>query len=521
MKIKTPCFAAAVAGIVPVAALASQPDARPNILFILSDDHTSQTWGIYGGHLADYARTDNIRRLASEGVTLDNCYCTNSISTPSRATILTGRYSHNNGVYTLSDTLDTSLPTIAKTLRNAGYRTALVGKWHLGSQPQGFDYYSVFHDQGEYRDPTFQDSDRSWPGNINYGMRVRGFSTDIVTDKTIDWIKKNKDSGEPFLMCCHFKATHEPYDFPERMRHLYDGVVFPEPENMLDKGPETNGRTFRGQPLEEIARRLAVASADPDKWWCRYPELPFSVKGMAPVPARKAIYQKLIRDYLRCAATVDDNIGRLLDALDEMGLADNTIVVYVADQGYFLGEHGFFDKRMFYEEAARMPFVIRYPREIPAGKRNADLIQNVDFAATLADYAGVEPPEGSQGRSFRANLRGDTPDDWRKSIYYRYWTHHDIRPAHIGVRTDRYKLMFLYGDPLTMTGSDATPTEPSWEFYDLQADPKENHNLYGDKAYQNVIDKMKKEMLRLREATGDTDAASARMQSILKAEGLK
>lgn len=521
MKFKTPCFAAAVAGIVPVAALASQPDARPNILFILSDDHTSQTWGIYGGHLADYARTDNIQRLAREGVTLDNCYCTNSISTPSRATILTGRYSHNNGVYTLSDTLDTSLPTIAKTLQNAGYRTALVGKWHLGSQPQGFDYYSVFHDQGEYRDPTFQDSDRPWPGNINYGMRVRGFSTDIVTDKTIDWIKKNKDSGEPFLMCCHFKATHEPYDFPERMRHLYDGVVFPEPENMLDKGPETNGRTFRGQPLEEIARRWAVASADPDKWWCRYPELPFSVKGMAPVPARKAIYQKLIRDYLRCAATVDDNIGRLLDALDEMGLADNTIVVYVADQGYFLGEHGFFDKRMFYEEAARMPFVIRYPREIPAGKRNTDLIQNVDFAATLADYAGVEPPEGSQGRSFRANLRGDTPDDWRKSIYYRYWTHHDIRPAHIGVRTDRYKLMFLYGDPLTMTGSDATPTEPSWEFYDLQADPKENHNLYGDKAYQNVIDKMKKEMLRLREATGDTDAASARMQAILKAEGLK
>ena len=316
MKLKTPCFAAAVAGIVPVAALASQPDARPNILFILSDDHTSQTWGIYGGHLADYARTDNIQRLAREGVTLDNCYCTNSISTPSRATILTGRYSHNNGVYTLSDTLDTSLPTIAKTLQNAGYRTALVGKWHLGSQPQGFDYYSVFHDQGEYRDPTFQDSDRPWPGNINYGMRVRGFSTDIVTDKTIDWIKKNKDSGEPFLMCCHFKATHEPYDFPERMRHLYDGVVFPEPENMLDKGPETNGRTFRGQPLEEIARRWAVASADPDKWWCRYPELPFSVKGMAPVPARKAIYQKLIRDYLRCAATVDDNIGRLLDALD-------------------------------------------------------------------------------------------------------------------------------------------------------------------------------------------------------------
>lgn len=524
MKDKITCIAAALTAVAPAAtnAAAATPDvdSRPNILFILSDDHTSQSWGIYGGHLADYAKADNIRRLAREGMTLDNCFCTNSISTPSRAAILTGRYSHNNGVYTLSDTLDTSLPTIAKTLHDAGYQTALVGKWHLGSQPQGFDYYSVFHDQGEYRDPTFQDSDRPWPGNINYGMRVHGFSTDIVTDKTIDWIKKHKDSDAPFLMCCHFKATHEPYDFPERNRHLYDGVVFPEPENMHDKGPETNGRTFRGQPLEEIARRWSVASADPDKWWCRYPELPFSVKGMAPVPARKAIYQKLIRDYLRCGATVDDNIGRLLDALDEMGLSDNTIVVYVADQGYFLGEHGFFDKRMYYEEAARMPFVIRYPKEIPAGKRNSDLILNVDFAATIADYAGVQPPEGSQGRSFRNNLAGSTPKDWRNSIYYRYWTHHAIRPAHIGVRTDRYKLMFLYGDPLTMTGSENNPTEPSWEFYDLQSDPKEDHNLYGDPAYKDIITKMKKEMLRLRQETGDTDAASARMQEILKKEGL-
>ena len=237
MKLKTPCFAAAVAGIVPVAALASQPDARPNILFILSDDHTSQTWGIYGGHLADYARTDNIQRLAREGVTLDNCYCTNSISTPSRATILTGRYSHNNGVYTLSDTLDTSLPTIAKTLQNAGYRTALVGKWHLGSQPQGFDYYSVFHDQGEYRDPTFQDSDRPWPGNINYGMRVRGFSTDIVTDKTIDWIKKNKDSGEPFLMCCHFKARMSRMISRSACAISTTAWCSPSPKTCLTRGP--------------------------------------------------------------------------------------------------------------------------------------------------------------------------------------------------------------------------------------------------------------------------------------------
>lgn len=243
-------------------------------------------------------------------------------------------------------------------------------------------------------------------------------------------------------MCCHFKAPHEPYDFPERMRHLYDGVVFPEPENLLDWGSETNGRTFVGQKLEIIGHNWEVASADPDKWRCRYPELPFTTKGMSRIAVRKAIYQKLIRDYLRCAAMVDDNIGKLLDALDEMGIADNTIVVYVADQGYFLREHGFYDKRMFYKESARMPFVIRYPKCIPAGKRVNELVLNVDFASTLCDFAGVKSPEGTQGRSFKDVLAGKTPKDWRKSIYYHYWTQHDIRPAHIGVRNERYKLIF-------------------------------------------------------------------------------
>ncbi|WP_417187343.1 sulfatase-like hydrolase/transferase [Bacteroides sp.] len=517
------------AGLLPLAStvvtVAAGTDARnkekerPNILFILSDDHTSQTWGIYGGVLADYAQNSNIRRLANEGVVLDNCFCTNSISTPSRAAMLTGRYSHTNGVYTLDDTLSTSLPTIAKTLQQSGYSTGLVGKWHLKSQPQGFDYYSVFHDQGEYRDPIFKNSDEPWPGQRNFGERVKGFSTDIVTQKAIQWMKE-QDKDQPFLMCCHFKATHEPYDFPERMRHLYDGVTFPEPENFLDWGPETNGRTFQGQPLEEMIRRWEIASADPDAWWCRYPELPFSAKGMGKIAARKAAYQKLIRDYMRCAATVDDNIGKLLEALDEMGITDNTIVIYAADQGYFLGEHGFFDKRMFYEEAARMPFVIRYPRELKAGTRLDDLILNVDFASTLAEFAGVEPPEGTQGRSFRKNLAGNTPGDWRKSIYYRYWTQHEIRPAHIGVRNDRYKLIFLYGDKLNMTGSSDYVSEPSWEFYDLQKDPGENHNAYNDVKYADIIRQMKKEMLHLRREVGDTDADSKRMREILKKEKL-
>ncbi len=234
------------------------------------------------------------------------------------------------------------------------------------------------------------------------------------------------------------------------------------------------------------------------------------------VANRRAIYQKLVRDYLRCGATIDDNIGRLLDALDREGLAENTVVIYVSDQGYFLGEHGFFDKRIMYEEPLRMPFVIRYPKEIPAGTRNGDIVLNVDFASLLADYAGASAPAGAQGRSFRANLRGETPADWRRSMYYRYWTQHEIRPAHMGVRDDRYKLIFFYGDRAGMTGSDDIATPPSWEFYDLQADPHENRNAYGDPAYAEPIARLKRELLRLREEVGDTDEEHPRVREILR-----
>lgn len=487
---------------------------RPNILFILSDDHTSQSWGIYGGILSDYVRNANIKRLAAEGVVLDNCFCTNSISTPSRASILTGLYSNRNGVYTLADSLDTSIPTLATVLQENGYNTALVGKWHLASQPQGFDYYSVFFDQGEYRDPTFIESIDPWPGNRNFGERVRGFSTDLVTEKAMKWIRQ-QDGEQPFLMCCHFKATHEPYDYPIRMEYLYDGVTFPEPENLLDWGAETNGRSFIGQTLEELERRWRTASKDPDKWWCRYPGLPFSTEGMQPTAARQAVYQKFIRDYLRCGATVDDNIGKLLDTLDEMGIGNNTIVVYVSDQGYFLGEHGFFDKRMFYEETARMPFVIRYPDKIPAGNRLKDLILNIDFAPTLAQFAGVEMDD-VQGRSFAGNLCGETPDDRRKGIYYRYWTNHAIRPAHFGIRNDRYKLIFYYARGLDMSDTEQFDFTPSWDFYDLQSDPYENHNAYNDPKYASVIKQMKKELLKLRKEAGDSDDKYPEMQELFE-----
>jgi arylsulfatase A-like enzyme len=487
-----------------------QKDERPNILFILSDDHTSQAWGIYGGILSDYVRHPNIRRLAAEGCVLENCFCTNSISVPSRAAILTGAYSHRNGVYTLSDALPPEEDHIGKQLQAGGYQTALFGKWHLKKRPEGFDEFRVFTGQGEYFDPVLK-SAANWLDDTEgvHGDTIKGFSTDIVTDLTIRSIR-SRQKDKPFLICCHYKATHGPFHFPERLKHLYDDVVFPEPEDLLAFDRTISGRTFPGQELEILSDRYESATKD------LYPELPFSVRGLDKAAARQKTYQKLIRDYLRCGAAIDENIGRLLQTLDEEGLSRNTIVVYVSDQGYFLGEHGFFDKRMMYEESSRMPFVIRYPEEIPAGTRNKDITLNIDFAALLADYANVSAPERSQGRSFRQNLKGATPDDWRQSMYYRYWTQHKVRPAHFGIRNHRYKLIFLYGDPLFTKGSEDTSVMPAWEFFDLLHDPHETKNLYGDPQYQDTIVRMKEELLTLREEVGDTDADTPRMQEIIR-----
>ena len=479
----------------------TKEDVRPNILFILSDDHTSQAWGIYGGALAPYVRNANIERLAREGCVLDNCFCTNSISVPSRAAILTGQYSNANGVYTLDDALEPEQDNIAKRLQAAGYQTALIGKWHLKKKPSGFDYFSVFHDQGEYWDPVFKDAN-NWVDDTEgkSGTVVEGFSTDIVADKTLEWIA-GRDREKPFVMFCHLKATHEPWHYPERLAGIYDDVEeFPEPENLMEFGTGKSGRVFEGQQLENMGWRWTYASENPDKWWTDYPGLPFSTEGLDSVEARRKIYQKLIRDYLRCGAAIDDNIGRLLDYLDSEGLAENTIVVYVSDQGYFLGEHGFFDKRIMYEEPLRMPFVVRYPKEIPAGQRLGDIILNVDFASLLADYAGAEPPEGNQGGSFRERLAGREDEPMRESMYYRYWTQEKIRPAHFGIRNDRYKLIFFYGKGLRGgEGSDL------WEFYDLQNDPKEDRNMYGAGEYAGIISAMKLELLRLKEEAGDTE----------------
>jgi len=497
----------------------SKEENPPNILFIFSDDHTSQAWGIYGGVLENFVKNENIKRLASEGIVLNNAFCTNSICSPSRASVLTGQYSHLNQVYTLNESIPEGHPNIAKTLGQNGYQTALIGKWHLVKKPEGFDYFNVLPGQGRYHDPIFKTADNWEDGwKSENGKVYPGFSTDVITDLTIEYLEK-RDKESPFLMFCNFKATHEPFDYPKRFASLYQNDSIPEPASLLDAGKETTGRSFGGQILERLGQRWEQATHD-STFWTTYPGLPYPLDNLDPVEKRKKIYQKLVKDFMRCGAAIDDNIGRLLDYLEKEGIAENTVVIYTADQGYFLGEHGFFDKRLIYEESLRMPFVIRYPKEIEGGKRIDDIILNIDFAALLADYAGIKNVDFIQGESFRENLKGKTPHNWREQMYYRYWLHHPHRPAHFGLRNKRYKLALFYGQSLDKKGASHETSPPAWEFYDLQKDPYELHNAIDEMEYASVIQEMKQQLVLERKKYRDSDASYPVMQEILKEQDL-
>ena len=494
---------------------AKKEPQRPNILYIMADDHTSQAWGIYGGILKDYVHAPNISRLAEEGCVLNNCLVSNSICVPSRATIMTGQYSHVNGVKTLGGSLSPKVDNIAKEMQKGGYQTAIIGKWHLKKEPSGFDYYCVLPGQGVYWDPPMI-AKGDWIDGHSGAKVHKGYNTDIVADMTIDWIK-HRDKTKPFMMMCHFKATHEPFDYPKRYKDLYKDVEIPAPFSVLDHGPATNDRTFKGQSMDNLKKRYLTATDHPEKraGYMAYPDLPFSVDGLSNDEARMKTYEKFIKDYLRCGAGIDDNIGKLLNYLDEAGLAENTVVIYTADQGYFLGEHGWFDKRLIYEESIHMPFVIRYPKEIPAGTRNNDIIENVDFSALFADYAGIKYPSAMQGHSFRENLEGNTPNNWRKYGYYRYWEHSKDRPGHFGIRGKQYKLAFYYGNGFKKNGNNEDGKAQFWEFFNLKIDPHETHNAYYDPGYQDIIKEMKKEILRQREMLGDTDKDNPEIREII------
>ncbi|MGH2535394.1 MAG: sulfatase family protein [Thermomicrobiales bacterium] len=458
--------------------------SKPNILFIMSDDHAAHAIGCYGSRINETPRID---RIANEGARFDNCFCANSICAPSRATILTGRHSHLNGVLTLADPLDGRQETFPKLLQAAGYQTAIFGKWHLGhgghADPTGFDRWTVLPGQGRYHDPEFfvMGEHRTFPGYV----------TDLITDFSLEWLRA-RDRDRPFMLLCHHKAPHHPWEPDARHAAMYEGIDIPLPDTFDDD--YANRAAAAKRATMRIDRDMTFTDLKA--------ELP---EGLSPYEEKFWIYQRYIKAYLRCIASVDDNVGRLLDYLDAEGLADNTIVIYTSDQGSFLGNHGWYDKRFMYEESLRMPFVMRYPREIPAGSVVDAMVTNVDFAPTFLDYAGVPSSERMQGTSFRSVARGEVPGDWQTSIYYRYWmhlTHHGVA-AHYGVRTDRYKLIYYYGEALGTTESIDEPTPPEWELFDLASDPGEMRNVYHDPAYAGVVRDMTAELHRLREQVQD------------------
>jgi N-acetylglucosamine-6-sulfatase len=480
---------AAVVAAVAAATGPAQAQDRPNILFIMADDHTTQAFQAYGSRLAEVAPTDNIHRLAEQGAKLTRAYCTNAICAPSRASILTGQYSHRNGVYTLRGSLPPDRPNVAKAMQAAGYQTAVIGKWHLKRDPAGFDHWQVLPGQGRYFNPVL----RSAGGKQQY----EGFSADVIADRSLKWLRKQQRGEGPFMLMTHFKASHEAFRSPSRNETMFQDVTLPEPPSLWeDKSHRSEGSRPFGFTIETMAHRFARRG----QW-----DPPRPLKAMSRRQRLRHGYQAFVKQYLRSVAAIDQNVGRLLDYLDKAGLKENTIVIYTSDQGYFLGEHNYIDKRWMYEQSMRMPFLIRYPGHIEPGTVVDDLIANVDFAPLLLDYAGVETPSYMQGQSFRTNLRGQTPADWRDAIYYRYWMHGNgaCRPAHYGIRTERYKLIFFYGLPLDQTNN--KPTPPGWELYDLAKDPREMDNVYNDPAYQNIVQRLKQKLLDKKQSLGDTD----------------
>ena len=461
---------------------------RPNILFIMSDDHTSQAWGIYGGILQDYVKNDGIKRLEKAGVVLDNLFCTNAICVPSRASILTGQYSHINGVYNLPDALNPDSLNVAKILKNNGYQTSIVGKWHLKKEPSGFDYYKVLPGQGLYNDPYFKTKD-NWEDGYKGGIQETGFSADIIGDSSIEWLKKI-DGKKPFFLMTHFKATHEPFDYPERNKDLNKDVVFPEPNSLYEFDPKDSGRKHIGQIIENLTERWVN---DTKNNLGRYPGLPFSIDGLNKKEIRSKTYQKFIGDFIKSGAAIDDNIVKILDYLEKEKLIENTIIIYTSDQGYFLGEHGYMDKRWFYEESAKMPFVISYPKKLPKGRRVNDLILNIDIPSLFLDFARIDQPKSFQGLSFKENLVTNTNS--REYIYYRYWQHDVKRPAHLGIRSKNYKLIYNYGEGLGKSGTSKEKTIPNWEFYDLINDPGENQNNFDNPVYKEIIEKLYEQLI--------------------------
>jgi len=499
---------------------------RPNILFIMADDHAAKAISAYGSRLN---RTPNIDRIAQGGMRLDHCYVTNSICTPSRAAILMGTFNHVNGVTTLKTHIDNRMPNVAKHLRTGGYQTAIIGKWHLGEgpahQPTGFDHWSVLPGQGDYYDPLMIGPD---------GERTeRGYVTTVITDKCLDWLAA-RDPGRPFFLMCHHKAPHRPFVPDAKHRTLFENETVAVPET-FDDDYKNRARaaldakmrvrvdmTYDDLGLVQPEGGAEVGPPDPAYSGGRKVPDPDDVRGLTLMDkstgerfsfaTRQELdgfkYQRYIKRYLRTVASIDENVGRLLDYLDEQGLAEDTIVVYTSDQGFFLGEHGWYDKRFIYEESLQMPLLVRYPRAFGAGVSDA-IVTNVDFAPTFLDYAGLPVPSYMQGRSIRPVLEGGTPADWQSVAYHRYWMHKDDIHnafAHYGIRDQRYKLIYWYNEALGQPGANQGDEAPEWELFDCEEDPFELLNVFHDPARAPVVASMLRQLDAKMAEIGDEPA---------------
>ena len=464
---------------------------RPNIAFIMADDHAAHAIGAYGSRIN---QTPGMDRLAARGMRLDNCFCTNSLCSPSRAAILTGTYNHLNGVTSNSSKFDARQPTYVSLLRDAGYQTSIVGKWHLGHggihDPRGFDRWAVLEEHGTYHDPEF----------LTPEGRVRrpGYTTDVITDLALEWLD-DRDRNRPFCMLIQHKAPHREWIPAQRHAGLYEDRQIAEPATLRDD------YVGRGTPAREATMTIKHDLDEADL-------KAFVPGGLTDDEDLRWKYRRFITDYLRCVAALDENVGRVLDWLEADGVADDTIVVYTSDQGFFLGDHGWYDKRFMYEESLRMPFLVQYPRQIPAGTASAAMALNVDFGPTFLDYAGVPVPSFMQGRSLRPVLSGEPPKDWRTSMYYHYWVNRDVAHhvwAHYGVRTHRHKLVYYYDEPCDAPGAYPGRGAPEWELFDLEQDPHELTSVYGEAAYADVVRELKAELRRLQVEVGDSDCVPA------------
>nr|WP_319511116.1 sulfatase [uncultured Draconibacterium sp.] len=475
---------------------------RPNILFIMADDHAFQALSAYGGPLAELAPTPNIDRIADAGMRFNQCLVTNSICGPSRATIFSGKYSHQNGFIdnTMGSRFDFSQNSFPKELQKNGYKTAVIGKLHLGGTPTGFDYFDILPGQGAYYNPTFINQEGEY--------QMEGYTTEIITDKTIDFIKSNQDSEDPFMVMMWHKAPHRGWDPGPNELGMYENTTFPEPESLFDdyETREPASKNYmsiadamsmeRDLKMTDQPRR-GLNEEQMKDWNAVYG--PIYEKYKAENPQGKDLvrfkFQRYMRDYLACISAVDKSVGKVLDYLKESGMDKNTIVIYSSDQGFYLGEHGWFDKRWMYKESLNTPLLISWPGTIKAGSVNNDLVSNLDFGETLIDIAGGEVPADMQGRSMLPILKGETPDDWRKAHYYHYYEHpseHNVM-RHYGITTDKYKLIHFYYDM------------DDWELYDLEKDPNEMVDVYGDPAYADVQAGLHKQLEDLRTKYQDSD----------------